>query len=143
LKVPDVNVLFQAVNEDSQDHQKARSWLEDALSGTSTTGLAWPALAGFLRLVTNPRVLPKPLAPPEAVSIVESWTLAPGTRLLNPGPQHLQILGRLMVEHDIAGRDISDARLAAIAIEHQATFGTFDSDFHRFAELDLEYLGAR
>jgi len=101
------------------------------------------SLAGFLRLSTDPRVLADALSPANSLSVVDDWLSNRNARQIAPGSQHLSILGRLMIEHSVTGRDITDARFAAIAIEHNAIFATFDSDFHRFAELDLEYLGAR
>ena len=52
--VVDVNLLIYAVNEDSPDHHKARSWLEATVSGTETVGLPWIVLLAFLRLTTRP-----------------------------------------------------------------------------------------
>jgi predicted nucleic acid-binding protein len=51
--VVDVNLLIYAVNEDAPFHRKAKSWLETALSGTETVGLAWMVLLAFLRLTTR------------------------------------------------------------------------------------------
>jgi len=39
------------------------------------------------------------------------------------------------------GNLTSDAHLAALALEHGATIGTFDRDFRRFAGLDMKLLG--
>jgi uncharacterized protein len=39
--VLDVNLLIYGVNEDSPDHKKAKSWLEEAVSGTETVGMPW------------------------------------------------------------------------------------------------------
>jgi len=52
--VVDVNLLIYAVNQDSPDHQKAKSWLEAAVSGTETVGLPWIVFFAFLRLTTRP-----------------------------------------------------------------------------------------
>lgn len=143
MKIPDVNVLVYSANESSPQYAKARSWLEEALSEPNLTGFTWIALAGFLRIATNDRAMSSPLTPAEALSAVDGWLAAPGARQISPGRQHLSILGRLMIEHGITGSEVTDARLAAIAIENRATFGTFDSDFHRFAELSMDFLGAR
>jgi predicted nucleic acid-binding protein len=51
--VVDANLLVYAVNEDSPDHKKAKSWLEAAVSGTETVGLPWIVLLAFLRLTTD------------------------------------------------------------------------------------------
>lgn len=143
MKVPDVNVLVYSANSQAPQYEEARGWLQRYMFGPEVVGIPWITLAGFLRLSTDQRVMPSALTPGEAITAVETWLSAPAARQVRPGRQHLSILGRLMVTHDIRGGQVTDARLAAIAIEHRATFATFDSDFHRFAELDLEYLGAR
>jgi predicted nucleic acid-binding protein len=58
----DVNLLIYAVNRDSPDHRKAKSWLETAVSGTETVGLAWIVLLAFLRLTTKSGLFQKPLS---------------------------------------------------------------------------------
>ena len=54
--VPDVNLLVYAVFDGYPLHQRASSWLNDALSGTEEVGLTVPALFGFVRLTTRARV---------------------------------------------------------------------------------------
>lgn len=143
MKTPDVNVLVNSANQASPQYDLSRSWLKEATSGGQLVGFPWISLAGFLRLATSPQVVSDPLPPAKALAAIDTWLSIPGAQLVGPGRQHLSILGRLMLEHDIKGGAVTDARLAAIAIEHGATLATFDTDFHRFAELDLEYLGAR
>lgn len=143
MKVPDVNLLVYPANSQAPQYEEARGWLKRSMFGQEVAGLPWISLAGFLRLSIDQRMMPSALTPGEAVTAVEAWLSTPAARQISPGPQHLSILGRLMVTHDIRGGQVTNARLAAIAIEHRAGFATFDSDFHRFAELDLGYLGAR
>ena len=138
MKTPDVNVLVYAVNEAASQHEAARKWVVYALSGPELTGLTWFALTGFLRVVTNRRILPSPLDAAQSLTHVDAWLAAPTARLIGPGPRHFPILQRLMIGHDSNGTDVSDAHLAAVAIEHTVTLATFDSDFHRFGELELE-----
>ena len=54
---------------------------------------------------------------------------------LNPGTQHLAILRRLLVEAGVGGNLVSDAHIAALAIEHQAEVHSNDGDFARFSGL--------
>ena len=53
----------------------ARRWWEGLMNGTKEVGVAGPALFGFVRLVSNPRVLDRPL--PE---ILEQLPLSPLVR---------------------------------------------------------------
>jgi len=72
---------------------------------------------------------------------MNQWLDAPGAHIINPGPGHAALLGRLLLAAGTAGNLTSDAHLAALALEHGATIGTFDRDFRRFAGLDMELLG--
>lgn len=52
------------------------------------------------------------------------------------------MLGRLLVGAGRGGNLVSDAHLAAVAIEHGAVLGTFDADFECFAGLRFEHIAA-
>ena len=56
---------------------------------------------------------------------------------LNPGAYRLVASGC-----GTGGNLTTDAHLAALAVEHGATIGSFDRDFQRFAAVDLDWLGA-
>ena len=71
--VVDVSLLIYAVNQDSPDHHKAKSWLETAISGTETVGLPWIVLLAFLRLTTRSGLFQKPLAVVAAFDVVDAW----------------------------------------------------------------------
>ena len=71
----------------------------------------------------------------ESLEIVDSWLRQPRTVLLNPGTQHVAILRRVILEGQVTGRLVTDAHLAALALEHGATLCTADRDFSRFAGL--------
>jgi uncharacterized protein len=70
--VVDANLLHDAIITGFPPHTAARSWWEGVLNGTDEVGLAMPALFGFLRISTNPRVMTVPLAIDDAVGHVES-----------------------------------------------------------------------
>jgi toxin-antitoxin system PIN domain toxin len=140
VRLPDTNVLLAAVNEDARGHRVARDWLAESLSGAEPTGFAWLALVGFVRLATKAAIFARPLSPSEALDLVDEWLARPNATALHPGERHPAILRDLLTSAGTAGNLTSDAHLAAIAIEHGAKFATFDSDFHRFAELRLDFL---
>jgi toxin-antitoxin system PIN domain toxin len=128
----DANLLLYAYNPRSKDHDKARQWLEDSLSGMQPVRLAWLSLWAFLRISTNPRVFERPFSVEEASAIVQSWLARPETVVLEPGERHHEILQRLLIDAQATGPLVMDAALAAIAIEHGATLCTTDRDFSRF-----------
>jgi toxin-antitoxin system PIN domain toxin len=133
--VPDVNLLLYATITGFAEHRAARRWLEDALNGDAEVGLAGPALFGFVRIGTNPRIFDVPLTVDEALSYVEAWLARPRARFLLPGPRHLEIAFRLLRALGVAGNLTTDVQLAALAIEFQGELHSNDADFGRFAEL--------
>lgn len=73
--VPDVNVLVAASRSDHPHHRIARSWLNDALAACAAgASLKLPPMvvAGFLRLVTHPRIFVTPTPVQEAVGFVDA-----------------------------------------------------------------------
>lgn len=141
MRLPDTNVLLHAVNEDSPRHETARDWVNDALSGFEAVGFAWLALLGFVRIATKSAVFPQPLKPVEALDVVDGWLERPLAVILHPGDGHAAIVRELIERAGTAGDLTSDAHLAAIAIESGARIATFDTDFHRFNGLRVDYLG--
>lgn len=137
----DTNVLLHAVNEDSPRHELARDWLNDALSGAEVVAFAWIALLGFVRIATKEAVFSNPLTPGDALDLIDDWLARPLTAILDPGDGHAAIMRELIERAGTAGDLTSDAHLAAIAIERGARIATFDTDFHRFHGLRVDYLG--
>jgi len=141
VKLPDVNVLLYAANEASPEHKEARAWLEAAFNEPRGVGLAWVALLGFIRLSTRRGIFPKPLTVEDAISVVQTWISHERASVLHPSERHVTILARLLVGAQTAGNLTTDAHLAALAIEHGATLGSFDADFERFSGLRFDALG--
>jgi len=46
-----------------------------------------------------------------------------------------RVLGRLIEDHQIRGALVTDAQLAALAIDHGVALASTDADFARFREL--------
>ena len=140
--MPDVNVLVAAVHRQAVHHGIARPWLEAAYDGTKQVGLTWVALIGFIRVSTRRGIFAQPLSVESALDAVNQWLVHPNTLLLAPGRRHAALLSSLLLGAGTAGNLTTDAHLAAIAIEHGATFASFDRDFERFAGLHFERLRA-
>lgn len=129
----DVNILIYASLDESPHHEAAYDWLFEALDGPMrTVGLPWPNILGFLRVMTNPRAFPRPLAPAQAWEAVEDWVRRPAAWIPVPGPRHMAHLERLIRSAQPTGNLVSDAHLAALASEHALTIVSADSDFAKF-----------
>lgn len=131
MKIVDTNVLVYAVDTSSRHHRLAKHWLDGAMSGGAPVGFVWLAVVGFVRLVTNPSVMARPLPVPAAMDVVDAWMGARSAHILHPGRRHAALLRDLLTDGR-AANVTNDAHLAAVAIEHRATVVSFDSDFGRF-----------
>lgn len=132
MRIVDANVLLYAVNSASEHHAASKRWLDGALSGADTVGLAWVPLLAFVRLATKHGLFPSPLAPKVAMEQVADWCSAPGSVVVDPTPRHADILSRLLAQVGAGGNVVNDAHLAALALEHRGGIVSYDSDFSRF-----------
>jgi len=130
--IVDANVLLYAVDPASPFHRAAKDWLEHALNQPARVGLPWASLLAFQRLSTHPRASVNPLSPSQAWSFVADWRDADSSWVPVPGGRHAEILRDLIVTGDLRGNLVSDAHLAALAIENGVGVCSADSDFARF-----------
>lgn len=137
--LPDVNVLVYAHRKDTPRHDDYRTWLEGVLSGPAAFGLADLVLSGFLRVVTHPRVFKEPTPLADAVAFVRAVRDRDNRIPVVPGPRHWSIFLDLCEGADARGNLVSDAYLAALAIEAGAEWLTTDRDFMRFPQLKTRH----
>ncbi|WP_202912084.1 TA system VapC family ribonuclease toxin [Nesterenkonia muleiensis] len=128
----DANVLLYAVDEDAEHHDESRDWLDPALYGGRTVLLPWVSLIAFLRISTHPRIFESPLPVSDALANVSEWLNSPASSVPGVGAEVLPALTQFLNEAGTGGNLTNDAHLASIALTHQATVATFDSDFGRF-----------
>jgi toxin-antitoxin system PIN domain toxin len=131
----DANLLLYATDSRVPRHAAARDWIEAQLNSAHRVGLPWQSLGAFLRLATDPRILDEPLAPVVAWRQVAEWLAAPASWVPAPGPGYAELLGGLIERHEIAGKLVPDAMLAALALEHGLEVCSADTDFARFTEV--------
>ncbi len=131
--VPDVNLLLYAYRTGAMEHRKALSWWEKALNGSEEIGIPWVVILAFVRIMTNPRVSIPVSRVEEVVLVVRSWFECSNVRVLHPGPNHADLLFRLLAATGTAADLTTDAHIAALAIEYQAIVYSTDTDFARFS----------
>lgn len=133
----DANVLVYASNEADPVHATARALVERLAAGPELVYLFWPALMGYLRIVTHPSILPRPLTPADAIANV--------TALLAPG--HVRAPGESDGFWDVfcagptrlRGDAVPDGHIAALMRQHGVTtIFTRDRDFRRFDGIRVE-----
>jgi hypothetical protein len=131
----DANLLIYAANHAAAEHARARLWLDGRLNGTARVGLPWPSLLAFVRLVTNPLVVRSAVSLTDAWRQVEEWLECESAWIPLPGAEHLELLQTLLELPWMTSRLVSDAHLAALAIEHGLTLCSTDGDFSKFPGL--------
>ncbi len=127
--LPDVNVLVGAFRSDAPLHEALRAWREEAVNGPETVGVTDAVLGGTLRVVTHPRVFARPTPLRDALAQVEDLRAHPDVVRVAPGPRHWELVARLCTAADARGNLVADARHAAVAVEHGATWVSQDRDF--------------
>jgi len=131
----DTNILLYAEDRLSPLHAQARHWWDTQLSGESPVYLCWSILTAFIRIGTNRQIYKKPLTIEHATKRVQSWIDQPCVRLIYPTESHWQIFQIMLNEGQAKANLVSDAHLAALAIEHGCLLCSTDSDFSRFPKL--------
>lgn len=131
----DANILLYAEDSLQPRHQPARAWWDDQLSGTGVVCLCWTVLSAFIRIGTNPRVFEYPLSLEQALARVQSWLDQPCTRVVRPTERHWTVFRQVLTDGQAVANLVTDAHLAALAIEHGCELASTDADFARFPKL--------
>lgn len=141
MQLPDVNVLIYAHREDAPEHARYAAWLRGLTDAEEPFALSEVVLAGFLRIVTNPKVFDPPTPMLTAIAFCQRLVDWPRAVIIAPGRGHWDVFVGLCAH--VQGALVTDAYLAALAIEHGCELITTDSDFARFAGLRWRHpLGA-
>jgi toxin-antitoxin system PIN domain toxin len=130
--IPDVNLLVYAYDSKSAWHTQAAAWWSSCLSGNESIGLCWIVALGFMRLWTNPKVFENPMTIDQAIGHIESWLARPMVRIVHPGPKHAELLFAFLRAEGKGANLITDAHIAAVALEARGVIHTTDTDFWRF-----------
>jgi uncharacterized protein len=131
---PDVNVLVAAFRTDHPHHHVARSWLAQAraacVAGQDSLRVLPMVLAGFLRLVTHPKVFVEPDSIDDALSFAQALLETPGVELAYCGAEW-PLLREKLTKQALTGNKVPDAWIAA-SVEHLGEhLVTFDRDFRQ------------
>lgn len=129
---PDVNLLVAASRADHPHHRVALDWIE-ARGEHAAGGASWVLLpmvvAGFLRLVTHPKVFPVPTPPATAADFITAL-IERGWRPARIGDE-VPHLVQLCAKDELSGNAVPDAWIAAAVIAGREHLVTFDRDFRK------------
>ncbi len=131
----DVNIPVHALSRGSREHGRLREWWDGHLSGVTPVAIPWAVSFGFVRIMTNPRIVSPPLGVEEALGCVSSWFRQPCVRVIEPLDGHWELTASLLRRVGAAGNLTTDAHLAALAIQHGCELCSTDADFARFPGL--------
>jgi toxin-antitoxin system PIN domain toxin len=137
MKLLDANILLYAYDKSSAHHESCRTWLETVFNTPETIALPWQTILAFVRISTNPRAVKNPLSSARACDIVGTWLERQNVVVVNAADRFWEILRGQIVDAQVSGPLVTDAALAALAIEQGATLCSTDRDFRRFEGLKL------
>ncbi len=132
----DANILLYAQDSLNPQHSKARRWWDEQLSGKQSVCLCWTVLSAFIRIGTNQRVFENPLTLEQAIACVQSWLDQPCVRIVRPTDKHWSIFQQMLLDGKALANLVTDAHLAALAVEHGCELASTDADFARFPKLN-------
>jgi toxin-antitoxin system PIN domain toxin len=135
--IPDLNLLLYAYDAQSPHHRVAAAWWESCVNGSEPVGLPAVVLFGFLRLATSSRVFASPMSIEQVADCVREWMSRPHIIEASGGLELFPKVIELIRHAGTAGHLVTDAQIAATAIEHGATLFTNDSDFSRLPGLKV------
>jgi uncharacterized protein len=131
----DINILIYATDAGAPQQKVVDSWLRDLFLRPGKIGFPWPTVWGFVRVTTDSRLRARARTAESAFERIKDWLGQPEVLVVQPGPRHLEIFERLVVDCQASGPLVSDAVVAALAIEYGATLASTDRDFSRFPNL--------
>jgi toxin-antitoxin system PIN domain toxin len=132
----DTNVLVRATLGADPRHAIALGLVQSLADGTSPWCVPWPCVYEFLRVVTHPRFLARPVPVLEARRRVAALHASPSCRFIGETERHAEVLDHLLASSGATGNLVFDAHVAALCIEHGVSeLLTADADFGRFPGL--------
>lgn len=132
----DTNILVYASNTSAQEHDRAHLLLDHLAGGPDLVVLLYPTILGYLRIVTNHRILENPLTHADALQNVKALAARPHVRLAGEQEGFLDTYERVITEVPVRGNLIPDAHLVALMHQHGVgTVWTRDRDLRKFDDI--------
>lgn len=138
----DVNVIIYANRPEVPQHRECLSWLEGTVNSGRPFGMSELVLSSFIRIISNPRVFVAPTPLHHAIRVANELLARDNCVHIRPGPSHWSLFTGLCIAVNACGNLVTDAYLAALAIEHDCDWISTDSDFARFPGLRWRQPGA-
>jgi toxin-antitoxin system PIN domain toxin len=128
----DTNVLVYASDSGSDTATVANELIQRLAAGPDLLFVFWPALMGYLRIVTHPSIAARPLSSAEALGSISSLVGRPHVRTPAEADGFLDVY-EATAPKATRGTQVPDAHIAALMRQHGvSTIYTRDRDFRRF-----------
>jgi toxin-antitoxin system PIN domain toxin len=128
-----------ATHTGSPFHVRARALVERLVAGPGLAYLFWPAILGYLRIVSHPTILERPLSNDEAMSKVEALLTPAHIRTAGEGDSFWPTLRSVATDVKPRGNAVPDAHLVALMREHGvSTIWSHDRDFREFRGISVK-----
>lgn len=135
----DTNVLVLAVHSSHPRQDRARALLDWVAAGPAVVHLFWPALMGFLRVVTHPSIFDRPLTPDDAIAAVDRLVDRPHVRVGGELEEFWTAYRRVADEVKPRGNLVPDAHLVALMHQHGvSTIWSNDRDLRKFGGITVK-----
>ncbi|MGL5864435.1 MAG: TA system VapC family ribonuclease toxin [Dermatophilaceae bacterium] len=129
----DTNVLVYASDTGSSRHRAATELVTRLATEPRLLTLLWPTVLGYLRIVTNPRILDRPLSPAAAMGNVDRLLALAHVRCLGEGDRFWHTYREAADAVVPRGNLVPDTHLVALMREHGVReIWTHDRDFRLF-----------
>ncbi|MGI9033626.1 MAG: type II toxin-antitoxin system VapC family toxin [Acidimicrobiales bacterium] len=133
--LPDVNVLVYAHHVESADHAAYLRWWEGVVNSPGSFAVADLVIAGFLRVVTHPRVFDNPQRVADALAAAKAIRSRPNCVVVRASDRRWDTFAALCRRTGAKGNAVPDAYLAALAIDSGSELATADRGFARYPGL--------
>lgn len=135
MRLLDVNVLINAHRQEADRHKDHRVYVESLVNGDEAYAVSDVVINGFVRIVTNQRAWRPSTPVEEALRFAALVRNQPHAVVISPGDRFWGIFTRICRQANVTSKLMTDAYLAALAMEHGCELITADRDFARFPGL--------
>ena len=133
----DANVLVYASNQGDPVHGRALELIQTLAAGPDLFYLFWPAVLGYLRIVTHPAILPRPLSPRDAATNADA--LLRRAHVRSPGEEAgFWEIFRKTSRDQARGNDVPETHLVTLMRQHGVRrIYSRDSGLRRFPDVEV------